>query len=96
MDIIGVVHPVFLAWKDRGDGEGCERKGRGGEGRSSLPHGPGGWDLSQYGQGLPLEVFFILYISHAGVWRRPHAISYRAWSCKEFSWKQHCLLPIRV
>lgn len=33
VDIIGVVHPVLLAWKERGDGEGwetCRREGKGG------------------------------------------------------------------
>lgn len=38
VDIIGVIHPVLLAWKDRGDGEGCEthyREGKGGVGTPS-------------------------------------------------------------
>lgn len=76
MDIVGIVHPVLLAWQDRADGEGQETAtGRGEGGEVLLPHGPGQGDLSQHRQGLPFKVSFILYIR---VWRTLNAISYRA------------------
>ena len=45
MDIVGGVHPVLLAWKDRGDSEGwetCHREGKGGAGPPSHTAQEGG------------------------------------------------------
>lgn len=45
VDIVGVVHPVLLAWKDRGDSEGwetCHREGKVGAGPPSHTAQEGG------------------------------------------------------
>lgn len=67
MDIVGVVHPVLLAWQDGADGEGKETAmGRGKGGKVLPPHGPQQGDLSQHRQRLPIKEGFILYIEHQG------------------------------